>query len=137
MIFYQVPCMRFERSAINSNNPRQRFVEWQHPDNERYLDLSQGELLRLAKESAENQENLNVKIKTRRSDEVWYRNNFLHLDTILSRNTLGHLERLPGQLKTVEPEFRLTGLEKTTAKTASKTPFETTSRRRATGVSQG
>ena len=62
--------MRFERSAINSNNPRQRFVEWQHPDNERYLDLSQGELLRLAKDNAENQENLNVKIKTRRSDEV-------------------------------------------------------------------
>ena len=33
-------------------------------------DLSQGELLRQAKRFAENGENLNVKIKTRRSDEV-------------------------------------------------------------------
>ena len=49
---------------------RQRFVEWQHPDNHDYLDMSQGELLKLAKNYAENLENLNVKIKTRRSDEV-------------------------------------------------------------------
>ena len=51
---------------------RQRFVEWQYPDNHDYLDMSQGELLKLAKKYAENLENLNVKIKTRRSDEVWY-----------------------------------------------------------------
>ena len=70
MIFYRLPelwkvCNKFQFN-------RQRFVEWQYPDNHDYLDMSQGELLKLAKKYAENLENLNVKIKTRRSDEVWY-----------------------------------------------------------------
>merc|ERR1719430_3036479 len=58
-------------SHLMGHRHRQRFVEWQHPDNHDYLDMSQGELLKLAKNYAENLENLNVKIKTRRSDEEY------------------------------------------------------------------
>ena len=58
-------------SHLMGQKHRQRFVEDIHKDNPaRYLDLSQGELLKMAKKYAENDKDLNVIIKTRRSDEV-------------------------------------------------------------------
>ena len=58
-------------SHLMGQKHRQRFVEDLHKDNPaRYLDLSQGELLKMAKKYAENDKDLNVIIKTRRSDEV-------------------------------------------------------------------
>ena len=58
-------------SHLMGQKHRQRFAEALHKDDlGPYLDLSQSELLRLARKHAENGEDLNVKIRTRRSDEV-------------------------------------------------------------------
>ena len=58
-------------SHLMGQKHRQRFAEAIHPDDlGPYLDMSQGELLRLARKHAENSDDLNLKIRSRRSDEV-------------------------------------------------------------------
>ena len=57
-------------SHIMGYKHRQMFVETTYKDDPSVLDLSQSELLGYARRHAENGDNLNEKIKTRRSDEV-------------------------------------------------------------------
>ena len=57
-------------SHIMGYKHRQMFVEELFKDDPKVLDLSQSELLSYARRYAENGDNLNDRIKTRRSDEV-------------------------------------------------------------------
>ena len=57
-------------SHIMGYKHRQMFVEEIFKDDPKVLDLSQSELLSYARRFAENGDNLNDRIKTRRSDEV-------------------------------------------------------------------
>ena len=57
-------------SHIMGYKHRQMFVEEMFKDDPKVLDLSQSELLSYARRYAENGDNLNDRIKTRRSDEV-------------------------------------------------------------------
>ena len=57
-------------SHIMGYKHRQMFVEQTYKDDPKVLDLSQSELLGYARRYAENGDNLNERIKTRRSDEV-------------------------------------------------------------------
>ena len=57
-------------SHIMGYKHRQMFVEEIFKDDPKVLDLSQSELLSYARRYAENGDNLNDRIKTRRSDEV-------------------------------------------------------------------
>ena len=57
-------------SHIMGYKHRQMWVELTNKDNPKVLDLSQSELLGYACRYAENGDNLNDRIKTRRSDEV-------------------------------------------------------------------
>ena len=60
-------------SHIMGYKHRQEFVRKIHentPDAERMMDLSQRELLEIARKYAENMDDLNTKIRCRRSDEV-------------------------------------------------------------------
>ena len=57
-------------SHIMGHKHRQMFVEELYKDDPKVIDLSQSELLSYARRYAENGDNLNDRIKTRRSDEV-------------------------------------------------------------------
>ena len=60
-------------SHIMGFKHRQEFVRKIHentPDAERMMDLSQRELLEIARKYSENKDDLNAKIRCRRSDEV-------------------------------------------------------------------
>ena len=60
-------------SHIMGYKHRQEFVRKIHedtPDAERMMDLSQSDLLELARKYSENKDNLHDKIRCRRSDEV-------------------------------------------------------------------
>ena len=57
-------------SHIMGYKHTQMFVEEIFKDDPKVLDLSQSELLSYARRYAENGDNLNDRIKTRRSDEV-------------------------------------------------------------------
>ena len=57
-------------SHIMGYRHRQMYVEEMYPDDAGVLDLTQKELLNYARKHAENGDNLNDRIKTRRSDEV-------------------------------------------------------------------
>ena len=58
-------------SHIMGYKHRQMFVEETYKDDPKVLDLSQSELLSYARRHAENGDNLNERIKTRRSDEEY------------------------------------------------------------------
>ena len=57
-------------SHIMGYKHRQMFVEELFKDDPKVLDLSQSELLSYARRYAENGDNLNERIQTRRGDEV-------------------------------------------------------------------
>ena len=58
-------------SHIMGHRHRQMFVETLYKDDPKVLDLSQSDLLSYARRHAENGDNLNDRIKTRRSDEEY------------------------------------------------------------------